>query len=635
MAKKSYLKPKVEEKKTDGHDKLKSRLSVAKTFEKSQRKWWKAVHNVLSFKRDVTIGGDTQSQKIKYPLLWGAYDNYLSSLSTTPPQIVVEAEGREDNVKKIFWRGILEHAKRKMRADDMLEKFVQSFITTGKAVYKIGRLVETKKATKEAKVEGKGKIENEVEAVIKNESFVDVIDPRKVWISPETEYKGPILGDECPYIIEEMLKTPEYIKEQYDVTVDKEEKEKINMDEWLDSDDKSKVEHLPDEVEDDIQRVRVYAYYGLWEINGKLEKNAEVLFTTKRILKERKLPYLHGKKPYIYLLNFKNFFKATAHGSLDAVLDLDQEYNENMNRIRTYIRRMVNPKWAKTKGTTVDEAALLDPDIGTIVDESQPNAVRPLTPPSIDASIFEKAASVEQLFQLITGIVYGSSAIKEAGTATGQDIVAKGADVKISRMARLIERAQEERDIMLLQLEQQYASKDPTDIRIVGADVVKMIRDKKFLYNVQQQIYQRQIEQAIASGGVPQNETEPIDEYDKFQISADGKSVITNYTREDIQGEFELTVISQSSNRSNTEVQAQQIINALDKAANEPEIRKGLWRRLFALRRWDELVEAVETNPNMGQGAPGAQGQQPLNGAMNPNQANLNGAVNAQANQTV
>ena len=631
MAKKSYLKPKSDnkDKKENQHEILKTRLSVAKSFEKSTRKWWKAVNNVLSFKRDVTVGGDTQSQKIKYPLLWGAYDNYLSALSTTPPQIVVEAEGKEDNVKKIFWRGVLERAKRKIRADDLLEKFVQSFITTGKAVYKIGRVVETKKATKDATIEGKGTIENEVEAVIKNESFVDVIDPRKVWISPETEYKGPILGEECPYIIEEMLKTPEYIEEQYGVKVEESEKEKINMDEWLDEDDKSsKVDNLPAETEDDIKRVRVYAYYGLWKIEGKLEKNAEVLFTTKRILKQRKLPYSHGMKPYIYLLNFKNFFKATAHGSLDAVLDLDQEYNENMNRIRTYIRRMVNPKWAKLTGTKVDEAALLDPDVGVIVDESQSGAVRPLTPPPIDASIFDKTSSVEQLFQLITGIVYGSAAIKEAGTATGQDIVAKGADVKIARMARLIERAQEERDIMLLKLEQQYAPTDGTDIRIVGADVVKMIKDKKFLFKTATEIYNSQVQ-----AGQPSEP--PADEYSKFRISDDGKSIITNYTREDIQGEFELTVISQSSNRSNTEVQAQQIINALDKASNEPEIRKGLWRRLFSLRRWDELIEAVETNPGIGQGMPGQPGGQPLNNATAPSGANLNGAVKAQANQTV
>lgn len=576
---------------------LKTRLSYAKKFEKERRDQWKKILKILDFKRDVMVSGDTRTTQIKYPLLWSAYDNYLSTLSTSPPQIVIDADGREDQVKKIYWKGALERSKKKAMVEDTEEQFLQSLIATGKAVLKVFRSVETvKNKTDVTDLDGKKVGETTDEAVVKNVSVVENIDPRRVFISPETKYKSPVLGEECPYIIEEMIKTPEYLEEKYGITIENDELESIDDTDF--SDESTSQRQSDFEDSDDMKRVRLYAYYGLWRIEGKLEKNAEVLFTSKRIVKKRKFPYKHGKKPYIYALNFKDFFKPTAKGSLDAVVDLDQEYNESMNRIRTYIRRMVNPKWAKLKGTQVDEAALLDPDMGTLIDESQPNSFRPVTPPQLDPSVFEKASSVEQLFQLLTGIVYGSAAIKEAGTATGQNIVEKGADVKLGRIARIYERACEERDVMLLQLEQEYAPKEGTDIRILGADIVQQIKDKKTLFQEQMRLWQE--EQQMQGGkvdeqGQPLPQTPPpVDEYEDFTISEDGRSVITNYTPEKIEGLFELNVISQSSNRGNRTVQAQQIKELLPQTVNELEIRKALWRRLATNYGWDEVIDAVE-----------------------------------------
>lgn len=584
---------------------LKTRLSFAKNAEKKRRDQWKKVLKVLDFKREVVTTSSTTTTSIKYPLLWSAYDNYISTLSTSPPQIVIDAEGKEDFVKKVYWRGVLEYVKRKILVEDLEEQFIQSLIVAGKAVWKVCRSVETVKSKEEVTdLDGKKVGDIEKEAVTKNTSVVENVDPRRVHISPETKYKGPVLGDECPYIIEEMIKTPEYIEEHYGVKVEKDEEETIDDDEFMGDEVKNKVTDYEDK--DDMKRVRFFAYYGVWKIKGKYEKNAEVLFTKKRIVKERKYPYAHGNKPYIYALNFKDFFKSTARGSLDAVMDLDQEYNENMNRIRTYIRRMVNPKWAKLKGTVIDEAALLDPDIGNVVDESQPNSFRPVTPPQLDPAVFEKATSVETLFQLLTGIVYGSSAIKNAGTATGQNIVSQGADVKLGRIARIYERACEERDKMLLQLEQEYAPQEGTDIRITGADVVQQIKNKKILHkeamrlwSEEQMMQTQQLDemgQPIQQQPAAEPTPPPIDEYDKFEIAEDGKSVITRYTRDDIQGLFELKVISQSSNRANRAVQATQIKELLPQTVNEPEIRKALWRRLAVNYGWDEVTDAVENS---------------------------------------
>lgn len=654
MAKKNYLKDKTIHEDADKKalQTLHTRLKYAKNGEKEEHNRLKKVLKVLDFKREVSVGSDTRVTSIKYPLLWSAYDNYISTLSTNPPQIVIDADGKEDFVKKIYWRGVLEYAKRKIGVEDLEESFIQSLVVSGKGVWKVSRVVETVSETTDiTDLDGNKVGENTEEAIVKNISSVETVDPRRVYISPETKYKGPVLGDECPYIIEEMHKTPDYIKETYGVEVSDDECEEIDDDQFLDGETSKTPSDYEDK--DDMKRVRFYAYYGVWKIEGKTEKNAEVLFTKKRVVKARKFPYAHGKKPYIYALNFKDFFKPTARGSLDAVMDLDQEYNENMNRIRTYIRRMVNPKWAKLKGTKVDEAALLDPDIGTIVDESEPNAVRPLVGPTLDAAVFEKATSVEQLFQLLTGIVYGSAAIKNAGTATGQGIVERGADVKIGRIARVYERACEERDIMLLQLEQEYAPTEGTDIRITGADVVQQIKDKKTLYAEKKRLYDEQ--QAMAAApvapevdemGNPAESTEPaleesaieptapgapaapmeepIDEYEKFEIAEDGRSVVTNYTREDIQGLFELKVISQSSNRANRAVQAQQIEQLLPQTVNEPDIRKALWRRLAVNYGWDEVVDAVENtvvSPALPTGPLGPEGGTPTDGSMLANVA--------------
>lgn len=636
---------KLEDADKKGLNVLKTRLSFAKNAEKKRRDQWKKVLKVLDFKREVVTTSSTTTTSIKYPLLWSAYDNYISTLSTSPPQIVIDAEGKEDFVKKVYWRGVLEYVKRQILVEDLEEQFIQSLIVAGKAVWRVCRSVETVKQKEDVTdMDGNKVGAIEKEAVIKNTSVVENVDPRRVHISPETKYKGPVLGDECPYIIEEMIKTPEYIEEHYGVTVKDEEIETIDDEEFMGDEVKSKVTDYEDK--DDMKRVRFYAYYGVWKIKDKYEKNAEVLFTKKRIVQERKYPYAHGKKPYIYALNFKDFFKATARGSLDAVMDLDQEYNENMNRIRTYIRRMVNPKWAKLQGTKIDEAALLDPDIGNVVDESQPNSFRPVTPPQLDPAVFEKATSVETLFQLLTGIIYGSTAIQNAGTATGQNIVSQGADVKLGRIARIYERACEERDKMLLQLEQEYAPAEGTDIRITGADVVQQIKNKKILYKESMRMYQEeqaqqqtmQLQQPgqVEQPGMPQDgmgvvqpmaqppvepTSPPVDEYEKFEVSEDGKSVRTSYTQDDIQGLFELKVISQSSNRANRAVQATQIKELLPQTVNELEIRKALWRRLAVNYGWDDVTDAVESAqvPQLPVAPPqGAQG-----GETAPTQGNL------------
>lgn len=632
------IKDKKQEEDKKSHQTLLTRLSVAKKFEDKQRKQWKKVLKVLDGEREVMVGGDTQVRKIKYPLLWAAYDNYLSQLTLTPPQVVIEAEKKEDSLKKTYWKGIIDYKKRKLRISDLREQFIDSLIVCGKAVYKVGRAVETKEVEKVVPtIEGQPPITQKVEAIVKNETFVEVVDPRKVWISPETKYQSPLLGEECPYIIEEMIKDPEYVEDMYQVELEDEEKELINMDD--EKDDKGEVKEAGiDENTDDLKRVRVYLYNGKWEIEGECKPNCEVLFTNKRILKQREIPYAHGKKPYIYALNFKAFFKPTAKGSLDAVMDLDQEYNEHMNRIRTILRRLANPKWKKLKGTNVDEAALLDPDTGTVVDVSDVNAVTALEGPRIDPALFDKSKVVEELFQLVTGIVYGSSAIQNAGTATGQDIVSKGADTKIGRLSNIVERAEEERDIMMLQLEQQYAPTEGTDIRITGADVVEQIRMKKFLHSTAMQLYQQQAGQAETTGMQPP--PPPEDEYANFEISDDGKTIFTNYSRKDIQGEFELTVISQSSNRSNKSVKSQQYLNALDRSAADPSVNRAeLWKRFFYINDEDDIDSLVPSTTGQVQQPPaptaGAGGAQPGEQVRKPSSTAINSSIKGQANKTV
>lgn len=625
MAKKTYLpkKPTKEKQNEDNLQILKTRLAVSRRYDKTQRDQLKETIKVLDYRREITVGGDTTTQKVKYPLAWAAYENFLSQLTAIPPQVVIEAEGKEDIVKKIFWKGILEYTKRKLRLTDVKEDFIDSFIQAGKAVYKIGRTVETRKGVKEVKGEdGKTIIKQEFEGVVENKSFVEVVDPRRFYMSPETKHYGPVLDEHCPYCIEEMIKTPEHIEKMYGIKVKEEEKELIDPDEEWDKDDTNKTT-FPGEKTDDMKRVRLYAYYGVWK--GK--ENQEVLFTTKRIIKERELPYQWGnKKPYLVALNFKKFFRPVARGAMDSILDLDQEYNEHMNRIRTYIRRMVNPKWAKLKGTQVDEDALLDPDTGVVIDESQPNAFRAVTPPSIGAEIFNKATSVEQLFYLLSGIIYGTPALNKVGTATGQKMQEGATDVKLARMIRKIERTQEELETMLLQLEQQYAPKDGTDIRIVGTDVVDMIKNKKFLYKEQLKLWQRQGQQ-----GPP-----PVDEYEKFALSEDGKSIFTNYTREDIQGQFELTILSQSSNRSDRLIKSQQILNALRESANDPTVNRAeLWKRWFVLNEMNDIDNLIAKQP-VQQTIPPANGEaQPMQNVKVPNEANLQGAIESQANRIV
>lgn len=604
MAKSLYPKQKDEEKEAKKEELgvLLGRLSVAKAFEKEHRaRFWKRVITALNFQHNVTVtGGTTSVRQIKYPLLWSAYDNYISELNAAPSQIVIDAGGKEDSVKQAYWKGILDYSKRILHVEDLREEFVQSFVTVGKAVYKVGRTVRTEMSEKEATdpKTGKALVKSKEEVVTENKTFVDVVDPRKFWVSPETHYKGPILDDDCPYTIEEMVRSKEYLEAAYDIKIRKDELELISSDELGES-DKTDLKNI-DEKTDDLKRVRLYVYYGVWDIGGKSDTNAEVLFTKKRVIKARHFPYEHGKKPYIYLLNFKKFFKPLANGCLDAVLDLDQEYNEHMNLVRTILRRMTHPKWAKLKGTQVDESALLDPDVGTVVDESVPNAFRAVEGPKPDAALLEKSNVVEQLFQLVTGVIYGQTALQKVGTATGQTIAENGNDTKVGRMIRLLERADEELNTMILQLEQQYAPADGVDIKITGSDIVQMIKNKKKLYQVAVDAYKQTHTPEPGNTTVPPQEgdTPPVDEYENFTLSSDGKKVYTHYTPEEIQGEFELSVVSQSSNRSNRLIKSRQALDSLKESANDPLVnRQELWRRKFQYDGWDDVDNLVQSAP--------------------------------------
>ena len=623
---------------------LLSRKRAAYHVDKEARKRWKKILQVLDFKHDVLVDGTTKTTQVKYPLLWTAYDNYLSLLSTSDPQINITAEGKEDFVKEAFWKGVLEYKKRKIRVDDTREEFIQSFLTCGKAVYKIGQdiLIETVEETVKSGENSETVMTRNVDVPTRNKSFVEVIDPRKFWISPESRYKGPLLETEIPYVIEEMVKRPDEVEQRYDVKLDKDELEIIDPFDEMDEDGKSVTKSYTEDTSDDIKRVRMYAYYGIWELNGKLIDNAEVLFTKKRILKQSNFndKYKMKKKPYIMALNFRRFFRPDARGALDAVIGLDEEYNEHQNKVRTILRRMASPKWAKLTGTKIDEDALLHPDIGVIVEESQPNAFRPLAVNLQGlGDLMSKTSSVETLFQLSTGIVYGSSAIKEAGTATGQSIVEKGADIKMGRMTHLIERAIEERDIMLLQLEQEFSGQTPIDIRISGADIVRKIQDKKKLFSIETQMYQ-QTAQAEMEGMMQSGEGQdpqmiqeqymsqnppPVDEYDRFQISSDGQSISTSYTAEDIEGEFELKVLSQSSNKVNRSVKSQQYLGALDRSVNDPTIsRAELWRRFFSIENESDIDSLVtDQAPMQPQGVPAGE-----NESKNPTEASIQRGAN-------
>jgi len=691
--------PSREDAQNKEHQKLIGRLSVAQEFEKSDRDMWKKVIKAVELMRDVADGdGNSVSRQIKYPLVWGAYDNYQSVLSSAPPQTVIVSEDRNDHVKTLYWRGVLDYVKRKVvKLDDLKYEFIQSFITTGKAVYKVGRKTEIQKVVDEKKVTletGSKTLKNEREVVTKNESFVVNVDPRRIWVSPETRYQGPILGDECPYVIEEMVKTPDYLEARYDIKISSKEREKISIHDDIDEKASKQSKDYTKQT-DDFDRVRLYAYYGDWQIDVmdekgkpsldkdgnvkiKMEKNVEVLFTNSQIVKKRQITYAHKKKPYIYLLNHRRFFQARGIGVLDAVLDLDQEYNEHMNRIRTYIRRMVNPKWAKKTGTKVDEAALFNPESGMMVEESEPNAFRPLSPPAIQGEIFQKATATEELFQFLTGITYGQTALKQVGTATGQQLAAEGSDVKISRMVRLLERAQEELETMLLQLEQQFSSEEATNIRVIGPDVIRLIKEKKKIFEIENQRFQMQ-QSEIQQGtlkptpdgtmlvrqptpvapptdsaltpdaaanpqmtppmGQPTIEKmiePPADEYNNFEISDDGRSVHTKYTREGIKGEFELYIVSQSSNRNNRAVRSKQYLDALDKSVNDPSInRPELWRNWFNINGETETDRLINSDqpPQMQQPAPG--GGTGGSNLSAPTNGQANGAVTAGASRVV
>lgn len=637
------VKETYDESKETSHQNLLDRLTASRDFEKTERKQWKRVIKAIELEREVIVGGDSVAQKIKYPLVFGAYDNYQSSLMSAPPQVVISADDRNDFVKTVYWRGIQDHQRRKLRLDDLKYEFVQSFITAGKSVYKVGRKTGTGMIEQQARDEdGKVLIESQEEVVTENESFVVVVDPRRCWVSPETRYTGPLLGDECPYIIEEMIKTPEYLTEKYGIEeFEPEELETITINE--DVDDKDKTKDLFGDS-DDFKRVRVYHYFGEYKKEGKFHKNYECLFTNKRKIlgTEREIPYAHKKKPYIYLLNHRKFFQAKAMGALDAVMDLDQEYNEHMNRIRTYIRRMVNPKWAKTKGKKIDESALIDPDIGLIVTESEPNSFRPISPPKLDAAIFDKATATEQLFQFLTSITYGKTALKDVGTATGQEIAQQGADVKIARMSRLLERGQEELYTMLLQLEQEFGQ-DGTDVKILSPDIVEMIRTKKKLFQIQQQAFQSN--QAVLQGGnaidpvtgMPvQPMDAPVDEYANFEVSPDGRTVYATYGPEEIKGEFELYIVSQSSNRNNQAVRSQQVLKAIELSATDLTINRAeLWRLWFQLNGESDTDRLINAQPQVNN--PLAPEVVPTGGPapMNPSGQALSNGVRNSANRVI
>ncbi len=416
------------------------------------------------------------------------------------PSFQVLPRGKEDNEKAPIVEEVLRYKFQRLGIEQLFEDVIRDMLIKSLGVMKVTWETRLKK-------DNKAKEEDKIQAVIKDDILVEVIDPWHLWITA-----GDRRFDEAEGVFEKMLVHPNEAEIKYG--------KKFEADHSVID---SKQDDPEDVLKDEVGRVSIWQYHGILDGDKKV-----YTFTDKELLSTDEFSE-HGRFPYIILPNYRQSHEFYPWSEVYQIEPLQQELIEIDNQSSEFRKRAINPKKVVKKGS-IDEinmARLKDPRIN-VIETNDINGIQWESPSLIGQDIYNMRAIKKEDIGLMTGqneLSRGGTE-RTVKTATGQQILFDAAQGRIRQKVRILEAAIKE---LLVQIQGLLAE------NLDKEEVVK----------------------------ITENEEDPF----------------VNYTKEDIQGNFDYMIDMVETMPILREKRGQLALQAFQLFANDPDFDQRLLKQ--------------------------------------------------------
>lgn len=438
---------------------LKSRLKVAQTWAKKPHDAWREwinEYNIEDFKDT-----DEVRDKVRSGYIFRKVESEQPSIFDDQPDLFFK--GRSPNLKQV--EPFLESAYDFLWDSQNLEEKIEDLGVygglLGMAFVESPWVTKTKTVIEEVPTPLTDELGQPIldpmtgapatqlvptpmEVSILDQPMAKVLDPFKVFFSPETKFGAVMDYEHCPYYVTEEVMTVEQVEARFGKKVEANETLKTHDTET------DNLEMDQTVMKDDMKRVTVYKYAGCLpkaEAKGikaaegwKYDKEYEIHFTKNEELEAIECPY--DSKPLFVLGNYGMANKFWKFGEAKHLMPLVQEYQMYRSQILQHTRKMANPKPMIPDSSNVDEGAFNDPRVGRSVKYSGQVAPSYLQPGQLGKEVqigvdLVKGDLEKQSPQFDLS---GGGASSQVKTPRGIQVYSDAADKQIRRKRKRIAR---------------------------------------------------------------------------------------------------------------------------------------------------------------------------------------------------
>jgi hypothetical protein len=415
---------------------LNIRLSLSNKFAKNWQddvKKWQKDYNIQTIKDAKFENLDNQMQ---IPYIFSTIESGTSNIFEKFPQIIMTQRGKEDREFTEFAESIWDYLKEKLNLEEKCEDAGMSFLTDGQSTTKYGwdlELTEIQEPmtdeTGQPVMGADGQPMTEpVNVPTKNLPFVQIHEFNTVLFSPESKFVLDDVDNLIPYVICVKTLTKDQAEEDYEIKVEDEELETINLDEIEKTGELTKEENSKD-LSTDLKRVKVYEYYGILpkdyldkKDNYKAKNNYYQVFTKKRLIKE---PVQIKKKPLLNLGHYGLPNRFWRFGEPKVLRELEQDVSLGRSRIMD-LRDRQGTKVGVPQGTEFDEESFKKSRDYTFLRYIGNSPPIYINPPPLPETLMTSIQQSRDDIQMASATMDISRASMEntVDTATGQKIFA-------------------------------------------------------------------------------------------------------------------------------------------------------------------------------------------------------------------
>lgn len=385
---------------------------------------------------------------IRIPYIFATHESMLASFFDREPDLVFKGRGKDDYDKeeklKATYQYLIDKTDFSLFMNETAWWFILTGNTYGGAVFK--------SETKELPIldemgntvmgdDGKPLTR---QIYVYNDPILNSYDPLKLYFSPESKFKES--AKDVPYFFYKSQMEVDEIKNVYGVEVEPDSTIKVELTGL-------------DREEDDIKRATVYFYQG--QIPEQFKKEVKnwrygniynCIFTNNKILLKEELNDKTIRLGSWYRIP-NQFF---GFGIGKTLRELQKEIIIRRSQQIRFADLNAFPKIAVDGTTEIDEKALLDPRVNTVLTYKQ-NPPQYLTPPPMSQTILGMDEIARRDAQFVSGMLDLTTANQTTtvDTATGQTIFADAAERRIRQGKRQYGRFLREIVILMLKLAQE------------------------------------------------------------------------------------------------------------------------------------------------------------------------------------